>query len=84
MAHPAAEQAFAEAVHLFRAGNHAEAFRLTAQAVELDPSYTEASLELARLLNAARQTEEAERVLDEVLGLPSLWRLTDGARVLSL
>ena len=28
-------------------------------------------------------TEEAERVLDEVMGLPSLWRLTDGARVLS-
>ncbi len=29
-------------------------------------------------------TEEAERVLDEVMGLPGLWRLTDGARVLSL
>jgi len=28
-------------------------------------------------------TEEAERVLDEVLGLPALWRLTEGARVLS-
>ena len=28
-------------------------------------------------------TEEAEQVLDEVMGLPSLWRLTDGARVLS-
>jgi peroxiredoxin family protein len=28
-------------------------------------------------------TEDAERVLDEVMGLPSLWRLTDGARVLS-
>jgi peroxiredoxin family protein len=28
-------------------------------------------------------TEEAERLLDEVMGLPSLWRLTDGARVLS-
>jgi peroxiredoxin family protein len=28
-------------------------------------------------------TEDAERVLDEVLGLPALWRLTEGARVLS-
>jgi peroxiredoxin family protein len=28
-------------------------------------------------------TQEVERVLDEVMGLPSLWRLTDGARVLS-
>jgi peroxiredoxin family protein len=27
--------------------------------------------------------EEAERLLDEVLGLPALWRLTDGARLLS-
>jgi len=26
---------------------------------------------------------EAERVLDEVLGLAALWRLTDGARVLT-
>jgi peroxiredoxin family protein len=29
-------------------------------------------------------TEEALRVLDEVLGLASIWRLTEGARTLSL
>ena len=28
-------------------------------------------------------SEEAERVLDEVLGLPALWRFTEGARLLS-
>lgn len=28
-------------------------------------------------------TEDAERVLDEVMGLPALWRLTYGARLLS-
>jgi len=28
-------------------------------------------------------TDEAEQVLDEVLGLPALWRLTEGARLVS-
>ncbi len=28
-------------------------------------------------------TDDAEKLLDEVLGLPALWRLTEGARVVS-
>jgi predicted peroxiredoxin len=28
-------------------------------------------------------TDEAEQLLDEVLGLPALWRLTEGARLLT-
>lgn len=68
MALPAAEQAFAEAVRLFRAGDHAAAFRLTAHAVDLDPGYAEANLELARLLSVTRQTGEAERVLRRAVG----------------
>jgi hypothetical protein len=28
-------------------------------------------------------SEEAEQLLDEVLGLPALWRLTEGARLLT-
>ncbi|HEX9466039.1 MAG TPA: tetratricopeptide repeat protein [Alphaproteobacteria bacterium] len=63
MALPAAEQAFAEAVRLYRAGRHDDAFLLTARAVELDPSHAEASLELGRLLVAARRDDEAEQVL---------------------
>jgi tetratricopeptide (TPR) repeat protein len=63
MALPAAEHAFAEAVRCFRAGNRAEALRLTAEAVELDPGHAEACHELARLLVASRQMDEAERVL---------------------
>lgn len=66
-ARAAAERAFAQAVRRFRAGDQAEAARLTAQAVDLDPGFAEASLELARLLTAARRLEEAERVLRRAL-----------------
>ena len=63
----AAEQAFAEAVRQHRAGNPAEAFRLAAHAADLDPTFSEASLELARLLTAARRFDDAERVLRRAL-----------------
>ncbi|MBV8538626.1 MAG: tetratricopeptide repeat protein [Alphaproteobacteria bacterium] len=63
----AAEHAFAEAVRQYRAGNPAEAFRLAAHAAELDPTFSEASLELARLLSAARRFDEAEQVLRSAL-----------------
>jgi tetratricopeptide (TPR) repeat protein len=66
-ARAAAEGAFAEAVRQYRAGNPAEAFRFAAQAADLDPTFSEASLELARLLTATRRFDEAERVLRRAL-----------------
>lgn len=62
-ARAAAEAAFAEAVRQHRAGDQAEALRLTAQAVDLDPSFADAHLEYARLLTAMRRTAEAEQIL---------------------
>ena len=59
----AAEKAFGDAVRHHRAGNHADAFRLVTEAVDLDPTFSEASLELARLLSAVGRADEAERVL---------------------
>ena len=38
--------------HSFKAGDRAEALRLTSLAVDLDPHYADARLELARLLQA--------------------------------
>ena len=67
MALPAAEQAFAEAVRQYRTGRTDEAFRLVAQAAELDPGYAEANLELARLLTASRRPDDAERILRRAL-----------------
>jgi Tfp pilus assembly protein PilF len=63
MTREAADRAFAEAARVFRAGDHAEAFRLTAEAVALDPGHAEAALELAGLLLARRRPDEAERTL---------------------
>jgi len=63
MALPAAEQAFAEAVRHHRSGRAEDAFRLLAQAADLDPGYAEANLELARLLTVSQRLDEAERVL---------------------
>ncbi len=68
MAQPSAERAFADAVRQYRAGDYDAALRLTAQAVEIDPSYAEASLELARLLAAMRRTNEAVAVLRRAVG----------------
>lgn len=62
-ARAAAEKAFGDAVRHYRAGNHADAFRLVTEAVNLDPTFSEASLELARLLSAVGRADEAERVL---------------------
>jgi tetratricopeptide (TPR) repeat protein len=62
------EQALAEAVRLYRAGDHAEALRLTTQAVDRDPGHAEAALELARLLGAMRRHDEAEVILRRALG----------------
>jgi tetratricopeptide (TPR) repeat protein len=67
MPNPAAEQAFAEAARLFRLGQHGDAMRLTARAVELDPAHAEAALEYARMLVAARRVDAAEQVLRRAL-----------------
>lgn len=69
MTSAATEQALAEAVRLYRTGDHAEALRLTTQAVERDPGHAEAALELARLLGSMRRTDEAEAVLRRALGV---------------
>ena len=63
----AAERAFADAVRAYRAGDHGEAFRLVTRAVDLDPTFAEASVELARLLTAGRRPADAERVLRRAL-----------------
>lgn len=63
MPHSAAEQAFAEAARLYRAGRSGEAMRLTARAFELDPAHAEAALEYARMLVAGNHADQAEQVL---------------------
>lgn len=62
-ARAAAEDVFGQAVHAYRAGRHAEAFRLATEAVNLDPTFAEASLELARLLSAVGRIDDADRTL---------------------
>lgn len=66
-ARAAAEDMFAKAVQAYRAGQHADAFRLAAEAVTIDPTFAEASLELARLLRALDRVDDAERTLRRAL-----------------
>lgn len=67
MALPQAEKLFAEAVRSFRAGNADQALTFAEKAVAADPGYTEASLELARLLVARQRPADAEQVLRRAL-----------------
>lgn len=62
-----AERWFATAVSSFRAGDHDNALILAKKALEVDPGYAEASLELARLLRARGCGADAERVLRHAL-----------------
>jgi tetratricopeptide (TPR) repeat protein len=62
-----AERWFATAVTSFHAGDHHNALIMAEKAVDSDPAYAEASLELARLLRARERTAEAERVLRQAL-----------------
>jgi tetratricopeptide (TPR) repeat protein len=62
-----AERWFATAVSRFRAGDHDNALIMAEKAVEADPAFSEASLELARLLQARERSVEAERILRQAL-----------------
>lgn len=60
----AADQLFARAVALSRAGRGAEAFDIAIEVLRLDPAHADASIEVSRMLASRGREDEAIRILE--------------------